>query len=1259
MKNILKPFTNKYSLSKTLRFELKPVGATLTNIEKKGLVSEDENLAVSYKKLKKVIDEYHKDFIGLALKDLKLNILDDYSDLYYKTIKDEIDKKRFIELQLNLRKQIVDSFSKNASDEIKNKFDRLFKKELIQIDLIEWLKSKNDFETIELVEKFKTFTTYFNGFNENRKNMYSVDEHSTAIAYRLIHENLPKFLDNLKAYRFIKKSYLDFDFNKIEKELELISVSFDSIFDVNGFNQTLTQNGIDFYNTMLGGLTEGHGKKKIKGLNEFINLYKQEKHLKSKEIPSLKVLFKQILSDRESVSFLQDEFIDDSDVLNSIEVFYREEIKEKVIDGNTINILETIDSVLKEIESFDTSKIYLRNDTSLTDISQRLYGSWSVVKNALSHYFEEIVKPLNGKKRTEKYDKELEQWLGKQNQQFSIKFLQDVCTSYFSSQDEKPLNVNGKEWLEYFKNTGSISNDVNSISFIKRIETAYSAIESFLNVELNSSNRKLVQEQVKVDLLKLFLDEIVTFLHFIKPITLKDSSIEKDDVFYSVLEGLYNQLDFVTPLYNKTRNYLTKKAYSLEKVKLNFQNAQLLNGWDVNKETDNTSILFRKEGLYYLCVMDKKHNKVFKSPNDFPKNEEEYYEKVNYKLLPGANKMLPKVFFSNKSIEYYAPSFELLEKYKNETHKKGETFNLNDCHDLIDFFKESINKHPDWKNFNYQFSETSSYEDLSGFYREVEHQGYKITFQNIATSYIDDLINEGKIYLFQIYNKDFSPFSKGKPNMHTLYWRALFDENNLKDVIYKLNGEAEIFYRKKSLEYSDDIWLKGHHANDLKDKFDYPIVKDKRFALDSFHFHVPITMNFKANEGNNFNGQVNEFLKNNKDINIIGIDRGERHLLYLTLINQRGEIIIQKSLNTITNKVKDELVSVDYHKRLDDREKNRNNARKTWGTIETIKELKEGYLSLVIHEVAKMMVENNAVVVLEDLNFGFKRGRQKVEKQVYQKFEKMLIDKLNYLIFKDRKDDEIGGVFNALQLTSKFESFQKLGKQSGFLFYIPAALTSKIDPATGFVNFMDTKYYSVEKSKEFFGKFSNIQYNIDKDYFEFEFDYNSFTTKAEGTKTKWKVCTSGDERWRYNPTTKNSERVNVTAELKTLFEKNQIIFKNGNDLKSYIIEKDEKGIYSTLLHLLGLTLSLRHSESGTENDFILSPVFNDSEVFFDSRKATEKSPKDSDANGAYHIALKGLWALRQIDSCDDWKKLKLAISNKEWLDFVQKRPFEK
>ena len=169
------------------------------------------------------------------------------------------------------------------------------------------------------------------------------------------------------------------------------------------------------------------------------------------------------------------------------------------------------------------------------------------------------------------------------------------------------------------------------------------------------------------------------------------------------------------------------------------------------------------------------------------------------------------------------------------------------------------------------------------------------------------------------------------------------------------------------------------------------------------------------------------------------------------------------------------------------------------------------------------MVKYNAIVVLEDLNMGFMRGRQKVEKSVYQKFEKMLIDKLNYLADKKKDAEECGGVLRAYQLANKFESFQKMGKQSGFLFYTRAWNTSKIDPVTGFVNLFDTKYESIDKAKSFFSKFDGIKYNAAKDWFEFSFDYDKFTSKAEGTKTKWTVCTYGNRIESFRNVEKNSQ----------------------------------------------------------------------------------------------------------------------------------------
>jgi CRISPR-associated protein Cpf1 len=519
------------------------------------------------------------------------------------------------------------------------------------------------------------------------------------------------------------------------------------------------------------------------------------------------------------------------------------------------------------------------------------------------------------------------------------------------------------------------------------------------------------------------------------------------------------------------------------------------------------------------------------------------------------------------------------------------------------------------------------------------------------------------MYFFQIYNKDFSPYAKGKSNMHTLYWKALFDEQNLQNVIYKLNGQAEIFFRKASIKPKNIITHKANQPinakNPLtpqaKNTFGYDLIKDKRFTVDKFQFHVPITMNFKATGGSYINQSVLEYLKNNPDVKIIGLDRGERHLIYLTLIDQNGTILKQESLNTIT----DSKNTTPYHTLLHNKEIERDKARKNWGTIENIKELKEGYISQVVHKIATMMVQENAIVVMEDLNFGFKRGRFKVEKQIYQKLEKMLIDKLNYLVLKDKNPSDIGGLYNALQLTNKFESFQKMGKQSGFMFYVPAWNTSKIDPTTGFVNYFYTKYENLEKAKSFFEKFNAICFN--GTYFEFAVkNYTLFNPKAEDTQQEWTICTYGDRIITFRNTEKSSNWDSKTVLLTELFEdfmgKHQILYGNGTCIKSQILAKTEKTFFEELLNLFKLTLQMRNSVTGTDEDYLISPVMNADGTFYDSRKADNTLPKDADANGAYHIAKKGLMWLEQIQSFEgnDWKKLDLDKTNKGWLNYIQK-----
>lgn len=271
----------------------------------------------------------------------------------------------------------------------------------------------------------------------------------------------------------------------------------------------------------------------------------------------------------------------------------------------------------------------------------------------------------------------------------------------------------------------------------------------------------------------------------------------------------------------------------------------------------------------------------------------------------------------------------------------------------------------------------------------------------------------------------------------------------------------------------------------------------------------------------------------------------------------------------------------------------------------------------------------------------------------------MLIDKLNYLVDKKVNNDEPGGLLNAYQLTSKFDSFKKLGKQSGFLFYVPAWNTSKIDPVTGFVNLFDLTYANIDKSKALFSKFNTIRYNDKKGWFEFSFDYNNFNQRAEGTKSDWILSTQGERIITFRNPDKNSQWdnkvVNLTGEFKQVF--NEYGIDIHDNLKEAIANQNEKAFFEELLRCLKLTLQMRNSISGTYTDYLISPVADENGIFYDSRNCTNSLPANADANGAYNIARKGLMLIEQIKKSEDTDKIKFDITNKAWLNFAQQKPY--
>lgn len=1218
----IEQLTSCYDVSKTLRFKAIPVGKTQENIDVKNLIEEDEQRAESYKIVKKIIDRYHKSFIEKTLTGLKLNNISGYIRLYMIPDRTDDEELELFELEEQLRKEISDAF---INSEI---FNKLFKEDIIKTILPDFLDNDDE---IEQVLSFVGFTTAFTGFFENRKNLYSAEAKSTGIANRCINDNLPRFISNITTYDKISSILTESDVKYINDKILSNTFELQDCFCADYFDNVLSEKGIVLYNTVIGGFIDDNGNK-VKGINEYINLYNQKNKTR---LPLLTPLYKQLLSDRETMSFYSEGYTSDEEV-------YSDLYKLLSKDGDIISGIDNIGIIFDNLSEYSQDGIYIKNDNFIKTISNYVLGDWNAIRDAWNtQYDREYTKkiPKNRESYNKKRDAAYKKITG-----FSLKQIEEMTNS--EGKIQKIISRNVKEMVS------AIHKEHEKCSYMLK--------------ENYKSDKKLQTDEVNVANIKRLLDAIKNLEVYIKSFMVKGKETERDEVFYGEFLPALDEIITIDNLYNSVRNYVTKKPYSNNKFKLYFQNPQFMGGWSKTKESDYRVSMLEKNGLYYLAVIDKEDSKCLQ--NIEPDENGNNFRKMNYQMISGASKSLPHVFWVKSDMKKYGASDEVIRIYKEKTFIKGDKFNLDDCHKLIDYYKSAISQYSWSEEFDFKFSETSTYKDISGFFREVDEQGYKLSFENISASKVNELVESGNVYLFQLYCKDFSEKSHGTPNLHTLYFKMLFDEQN-RGVI-RLCGGAELFLRKASLKKDN---LVVHPANlPMNNKnpdnpkkttaLPYNVYKDRRYAEDQYEIHIPIVINKIPKNNSKINSSVKRLLREEPNPYVIGINRGERNLIYVVVVDGQGKIIEQYSLNEIVNKTNGVTIKTDYNKLLEKREGERQEARQNWTDIKNIKELKEGYISQVVHKICELVVKYDAVIAIEDLNSGFKNSRVKVEKQIYQKFEKMMIDKLNYLCDKKLDSNEYGGLLKGYQLTNKFDSFSSMAKQNGIMFYVPAWLSGKTDPITGFTNLLRIKYVSVAESQNFLTKFDDIFYDADQDLFAFNIDYRKFDYADADYQKEWTLYSYGERvRTFKNPKTNklNCEYVELTKAFKTLFDKYGIDYENGS-VKNEILKQNEKSFFEELLQLISLMVQMRNMFIGkTEIDFVVSPVKSSSGEFYDSRNYADKDnsdlPKDSAANGAYNLARKVLWIIEQLKESEEGMidKTKITISNAEWLQYAQ------
>ena len=565
--------------------------------------------------------------------------------------------------------------------------------------------------------------------------------------------------------------------------------------------------------------------------------------------------------------------------------------------------------------------------------------------------------------------------------------------------------------------------------------------------------------------------------------------------------------------------------------------------------------------------------------------------------------------------------------------------------------------------------------------------------------------NGKDMFLFKISNKDLSYCENNeagkrkertnqKENLHTLLFRALMREDGFGDSVDI--GKGEIFLREKAFEYDKNIKEKGHHYELLRDKFTYPIISNKRFSEDKYLLHLSLTLNYRSN-GKDVSSKISEFMQSVDNLQFIGIDRGEKHLVYSCTIDKDSKIVKCDHHDIISVTTKDKVGKIvehktDYVQKLEAIADERIIAKKNWQQQSRIKDLKSGYISHVVHRLVEETIKDgdkiapHAYIVLEDLSTEMKRGRQKIEKQVYQNLELALAKKFNFVVDKNAKQGELGSVSMALQLTPPINNYQDIEgkKQFGVMLYTRANYTSITDPATGWRKTVYIKNGNEEVIRqEILDKFSDFGYDSKDYYFEY--------TESNAGHT-WRMYSGKDgeslPRFQNRKELQQGKNVWVTEQIYVVEILNQLFadfdktksfkeqIKEGVELKR--VNKRNETAWQSLRYALNLIQQIRNSGIKKEDDnFLYSPVRNENGEHFDTRNHVNNGDLseivDADANGAYNIACKGLimdahikhWIgngrpMKSAKKDDKTSDLDLFISDKEWdLWLLDRKQWEK
>ena len=1061
-----------------------------------------------------------------------------------------------------------------------------------------------------------------------------------SVIYRTIFENLVTFCKNIVAWERMELQYPGLD-AELEKALDALPderPSRDEVLSPEAFVNYMSQAGIDRYNAVVNGYTDRNGVH-YKGIRSVLNEYatREGKGVKKegarKNLPPIKKLDKQILSPETGISYKPTPFASEEEIWNTIEAF-----RSAIHDGH---VAERGRELFLNIDDYDADAITI-SERNASFLGHVLYRDWKLFHSGLSKLADERF-PKNKEQR--------ESFLKRK-----CHTLADVRAAFALEGVEPLMDTFVKKYSEY----------------MLLLENGLSGAQG-----VRDKHKDLFEDKSENGNLRRAFDDILKGCRLMACFDAKDDT-QTDMQFYYDLHDILDVWGRVYPLMNGTRNYCTRKFEKSDKWRMWFFNDSILGGFSEGIDFKNIfakgGMIIRRDGKYQLVVL-RRGTRIGKDlftvdPGD------ETCERMSVNKGKDPAMMIPKVLFSENALTTYGASGQVRRAVAEKTYT-GPAANADDLRAVIGYCYACFDEHLSFKKFGFPKRDAASFRNWREFTEFLSRYTYVNDFVQMSATKIDALDRDGLAYVFTLTGEALTNIYRGR------YTRSVL-VRNLVDAICGTNdtriAASRIYYRPQLIKewhghkpgsllldkrttdgrtlpaaIRTEIWRAIDHDKQCEDPRDcvrregltqealkwlpyvklhratFELTKNRRYMKEHFELQVSLTLgagnDTPANVQEALNGLVDNWLENNPGRPVVGINRGENNLIYATLVDTEGRVLEQRSFNVIGG--------IDYQMRIDDRAKEMEQLVRDWKSPDTIMNLKEGYLSAAVSEIARMAFENEAVIAMEDLGQQFLRDRTPLRGGIYRKFQEMLVNKLRWYVPDKHNPNEVWQLTAGVGVKKKAANLT-FPHRNGIVFFVSPWAVSSTDPRTGFrfqIPVYDDKM-KAEAKRDVLSRMKDIRKNAHGDW-EFTFNYRDYEKiPIKGPDADWTVTSKGTRMERSG----NSQGKPVVTEVRPTAIIDEVFpdAKKGESVMPLIDGLGGERL-DKMIRGLRLTVQMRNCDVGAHLDRFVSPV----EGGLDTDAALPGEPTCTDGVTACNVARKAQLAIaRHLDE----------IPNEMWLE---------